>query len=49
MTISAQPLVRASSLTRQYPGVTALDGIPHGVIGLVGSLALSGVEVGERA
>jgi len=36
----AQPLVRLSSLTKQYPEVAALRGItlevPHGVVGLVG-------------
>ncbi|MDG2113776.1 MAG: ABC transporter ATP-binding protein [Actinomycetota bacterium] len=43
MTLAAddQPLVRLSSLTKQYPGVTALDAltadVPHGVVGLIGS------------
>ena len=40
MNVGAQPLVRLSSLTKQYPEVAALRGItlevPHGVVGLVG-------------
>ncbi|MEE3211742.1 MAG: ABC transporter ATP-binding protein [Actinomycetota bacterium] len=40
MNAGAQPLVRLSSLTKQYPEVAALRGItlevPHGVVGLVG-------------
>ena len=40
MNTGAQPLVRLSSLTKQYPEVAALRGltleVPHGVVGLVG-------------
>ena len=40
MNAGAEPLVRLSSLTKQYPEVAALRGItlevPHGVVGLVG-------------
>ena len=40
MSVEAEPLVRLSSLTKQYPEVAALRGItlevPHGVVGLVG-------------